>query len=156
MQQWDDVEVQTIRQAYIDICQGETPWVALGNFTNDFFDGDEPEERMALFVEPLNVELGTTEMLHQWAVFCAASVEYLCGKYDLPIPMWIDELAYAPLVQPWYHVPSMAPLDAQQRIRERLEVETPEAFRRRNIFCGNRVYLNKREEAEKLRRLMLA
>jgi hypothetical protein len=50
----------------------------------------------------------------------------------------------------------MAPQDAQIRIRERLEAETPEAFTRRNIFCGDRVYLNKREEAEKLRRLMSA
>jgi hypothetical protein len=127
MQSWDEFDVQTMRQAFVDICQGETPWVALGNFTNDFFDEDEREARMALFVEPLDVELATTETHHQWAVFCAASVEYLCSKYDLSIPPWIHDPAYAPLSQPWYHVPAMASEEMQGRMRERLDVESQEA-----------------------------
>ncbi|WP_235932684.1 hypothetical protein [Dictyobacter arantiisoli] len=151
---WTD-ELQTMRQAYEDIKNGEEPWVALGNFTNDFFDEDEREARRALFVEPLDIELATTETHHQWAVFCAASIEYLCGKYDLSIPHWIHDPVYAPLAIAWYMVPT--PQAAQiSSVRERLEMETPEAFKRRNIFCGNRIYLNKREEAEKLRRLMSA
>lgn len=94
--------------------------------------------------------------LHQWAVFCAASIEYLCGKYDLSVPTWIADPAYAPLAQPWYHIPAMSPVLRHQIIREHLEAETPDVFKRQNIYCGNRIYLNKREEAEKLRRLMFA
>lgn len=103
------------------------------------------------------VETSTSEEnLHQWAVFCAASIEYLCGKYDLSVPTWIADPAYAPLAQPWYHIPAMSPVLRHQIIREHLEAETPDVFKRQNIYCGNRIYLNKREEAEKLRRLMFA
>ena len=80
---------QTIKKAYQEIREGSDPWVALGDFSHDWY-GNYPEaaQRMALVAEPLEVpgEAEPTE-LRQWAAFCAASVEYLCQE-QLHLPLW--------------------------------------------------------------------
>jgi hypothetical protein len=46
--------MQTMALTYQQICQGERPWVALGNFMNDWFDYAH-DQRMQLVSEPLSL-----------------------------------------------------------------------------------------------------
>ena len=134
-------ELQTIEVSYREICQGEAPWIALGNFMNDFF-GNFPERRQELVNEPVQEPADASPELHRWAVFCAASVEYLCQKYALPCPDWVENTDYT-LSEPWFHSPAAH----KPHVRERIMRETPEPFTRRNVYCGNRVFVNKFELA---------
>jgi hypothetical protein len=145
-------QLLTMKAAFKEICEGETPWVALGNLTNVFFD--EPGCREELFKDPIEEPAGATPEIHKWAVFCAASVEFLCQKYGLACPDWVHDSGYAPLEEPWFHLPAAGL--CKPEVREEVRQETPEPFARRNIFCGDRIYLNKREEAEKLRQKLAA
>jgi len=132
--------------AYQEICQGEEPWVALGNFMNDWF-AYAKERRLELITDPVVMpQLPSTDEL-RWAVFCAASVEWLCERYAVPCPVWVNNPTYY-LPEPWFdsvgaHKPE---------VRQRLIEQTPEPFTRRNIFCGNRMFANKYELVEALRR----
>ncbi len=67
-------QVQTMALTYQAICQGESPWVALGNFMNEWFDY-AIVQRAQLIADPLTLpEEPDTDAL-RWAAFCAASVE---------------------------------------------------------------------------------
>ena len=134
-------KLQTIAEAFRDICDGQDPWVALGDFSHDFF-GNYPDldQRMELVREPIELPEELALGLRQWAAFCAASVEYLCSQAGLPVPGWVDAPLYT-LPEPFY----TSPLAYKPRVRERLEQEAPEAFRKRNVFCSGRVYANKYE-----------
>ena len=133
--------LQTIEISYREICEGEDPWIPLGNFMNDFF-GNYPDRREELVKEPIQEPVDLTSYSHRWAVFCVATIDYLCQKYNIPCPDWVNNSAYR-LSEPWYY--SLAAHKPQ--VRERLERETPEPFTRRNICCGNRVFANKYERA---------
>ncbi|HEX4206429.1 MAG TPA: hypothetical protein VHZ51_19970 [Ktedonobacteraceae bacterium] len=134
------LELQTISLSYKEICEGEDPWIPLGNFMNDFF-GNFPDQRAELVKDAIQMPQAPTIELQRWAVFCAASVEYLCQKYDVPCPAWANNSIYT-LAEPWYYS-----LGAHKpRVRERLTRETPEPFIRRNIYCGNRIFANKYEQ----------
>jgi hypothetical protein len=137
--------LQTIEISYREICEGEDPWIPLGNFMNDFF-GNYPDRREELVKDSIQEPVDSTPDMHRWAVFLAATVEYLCQRYDIPCPAWVHSSAYQ-LSEPWYYsIGAHKP-----HVRERLERETPEPFTRRNIFCGNRMFVNKYElAAEKL------
>jgi hypothetical protein len=69
----------TMARAYQDICAGEDPWTALGNFTNAWYDYAKAM-RAALVCEPLAKPETETEHSRHWAAFCAASVEFLCDR----------------------------------------------------------------------------
>ena len=133
--------LQTISISYREILTDEDPWIALGNFMNDFF-GNYPDRRAELVCEPLQVPTYVTPEEHRWAVFCAATVEYLCQKYELVCPVWVHDPAYS-LAEPWYYTMAVN----KPHVRARLERETPEPFTRRNIYCGNRMFVNKYELA---------
>ncbi len=138
-----EVSVQTIHDAFQAICEGIDPWLPLGNFMDDFFGDNYVASREELIREPIHEPEDISPEIHRWAVFCAASVEYLCLRYALPLPAWIHDPRYT-LVEPWYYsIGAHRP-----KVRERLERETPEPFTRRNIFCGDRMFANKYEEAE--------
>jgi hypothetical protein len=148
MSAWTDE--QSMKVAFAAICSGETPWVALGNFSNDFF-GDR-YRREALLHDPIELPKGMTQdhEVYRWAVFCAASVDYLCHKYDLPCPAWVD--LYPPLEHEWFHTRAAhKPL-----VRERYLQTTPKEFVLRNIYCGDRVWKNKKEEAAKMQQHLLS
>lgn len=136
--------LQTMAVAYQEICQGETPWVALGNFMNDWFDYAK-ERRVELVADPVVMPKSPSTIELQWAVFCAASVEWLCERYEVPCPIWVNNPAYY-LPEPWFDCPNAHKLELQQRLIE----QTPEPFTRRNIFCGNRMFANKYELVEAL------
>ncbi len=96
--------------------------------------------RPELVGESIEVPENCSPEQFQWAVFCAASVEYLCKKYDIPCPEWALNPRYS-LEDPWYYA-----LGADlPRVQEKLRQATPEPFTKRNIFCGNRVFNNKYE-----------
>jgi len=141
--------LQTMAKAFSDICQGEDPWVALGNFMNYWFDYAK-EQRQQLVADPLP-EYEPLPELHQWAVFCAASVEWFCHKYGEVCPAWVYDPKYT-LTTPWYD--TLNP--GRESIRERLVRTTPEEFAKRNIYCGNRVYANKWEMAEQFKAFRVA
>ncbi len=140
-------ELQTIQVSFREICEGEDPWLPLGNFMNDFF-GNFPDRREELVKDPIQEPEDATPDQHRWIVFCTASVEYLCQKYAVPCPDWVHSLAYT-LEEPWYYS-----LGADKpHVRERLTRETPEPFTRRNIYCGTRIFANKYERtADRLHR----
>jgi hypothetical protein len=139
-------ELYTMQRTYQDITQGIRPWNALGDFMNYFF-GYTPECREALVQESIQEPINPTTEQHQWAVFCAASVEYLCQRYNVPCPVWVHDVAFLALTEPWFEA-----LGADKpQVQKRLQQETPEPFARRNIFCGNRVFANKYELAAKVR-----
>jgi hypothetical protein len=139
--------LQTMALTYQEICQGEQPWVALGNFMNDWFDYAK-DRRAQLVADPILLpELPSGDAL-RWAAFCTASVEWLCQPYGVPCPSWVRTATYC-LPEPWFDAPQAHKL----QVRERLIQQTPEPFTRRNIYCGNRMFANKYEFAEQYRRL---
>ncbi|GCE30802.1 hypothetical protein KDA_62860 [Dictyobacter alpinus] len=140
------IELQTIAVSYQEICAGAEPWLPLGNFMNDFF-GNFTDRRDELLRDPIQEPAEPTEEQHRWAVFCVASVEYLCEKYDLPVPDWTSDPAYAALPEAWFH----SKMAYKPVVQQRLMRETPEVFVKRNIYCGNRVFANKYELAAELR-----
>jgi hypothetical protein len=89
------------------------------------------------------IELSEEELTPEkwkWAVFCAASVEYLCQKYALPVPAWSLDDRYW-LAEPWYYDLAGDLPEVQEELRE----TTPVEFAGRNVFCGEGVYRNKYE-----------
>lgn len=134
--------IQTMALAYQQICAGEDPWTALGNFTNAWY-GYAKGIRATLVNEPLIRPEKETEYTHRWSAFCAASVEFLCDRYKVPCPDWVSDPYYI-LETPWWytrqaHDPSM---------RAYLLKITPIPFAHRNIFCTNRLFQNKYEMSE--------
>jgi hypothetical protein len=137
-------ELQTMQTTYQLIVQGERPWNALGDFLNYWF-GYATDRRAELVREPIQEPAEVTADLHRWAAFCAASVEYLCGHYSIPCPVWAFQPTYT-LFDPWF-----TGMGADRpRIQARLMQETPAPFARRNIFCGDRVFANKYELAQRV------
>ena len=130
--------VQTIARAYQQICTGEDPWIALGNFRNAWY-GYAKDNRLALVNDPLTEPEHNTEHTRRWGAFCAASVEFLCGCYSVPCPEWVHYPRYI-LTTPWWPEHTY---DLSDRIQ--LMQITPTPFVQRHIFCGNRLYQNKYE-----------
>jgi hypothetical protein len=139
--------LQTMAWTYQEICQGERPWTALGNFMNDWFDYAK-DRRAQLVADPIVLPESPSSEMFRWAVFCAASVEWFCKRYEVPCPNWVYNPAYR-LSEPWFD--ALHP--EKPEVRERLFRQTPEPFTRRNIFCGNRMFANKYEFVEEYRRL---
>ncbi len=133
-----DDPLQTMAAAYEEMRMGEDPWVALGNFMNDWFLYATDQRAQLVAAPPVLTEDATLEE-RRWATFIAASVEYLCEQYAVPCPVWAHDPRFC-LDAPWYHA-----LYVHEDVRARLERTTPEAFKRRQIYCGDRVYLDKRE-----------
>src|ERR1700730_10398004 len=138
--------LQTMAIAYQEICQGETPWVALGNFINAWF-GYATDKRTQLVSDSISLPESLTTHTQRWAAFCAASVEWLCERYNVPCPSWVYNPIFH-LLEPWFDSPGAH----KPEVRARLIQKTPEPFTSRNIFCGDRMFANKYELAEQHRR----
>lgn len=136
---------QTFRRSFEQICAGESPWIPLGKFMHQFF-GEFKAYRKELLQDPLVIPPGVTTEQFQWAVFCAASAEYLCTEYGLDCPEWAHEPEYT-LSEPWYHGIGAA----REHVQANLRMTTPEAFARRNVYCGDRVFNNKYEKDKRRR-----
>jgi hypothetical protein len=142
---WADL--QTMQMTYQEIIEGASEWNALGDFMNYWF-GYEVDRREDLVREPIKEPQDATPELHRWAVFCAASVEYLCQKYTIPCPDWVHHSMYT-LPEPWFRgIGAHKP-----HVQERLKQEAPEPFARRNIYCSATIFANKYETATKVLQL---
>lgn len=136
-------QLQTMSCAFQDICQGEQPWVALGNFMNYWF-AYAKDRREALVADPLPAYDESSEEQQKWALFCAAGVEWLCHKYQVPCPVWVNDSRYdVCLPTPWF-------FRETEYAKAELLQTTTEVFSRRNIFCGDDVFANKWEFIEQL------
>ncbi len=134
--------LHTMSATYQEICQEEEPWIALGNFLNDWFDY-AMDQRDELVAAPLSMPQEPNQYQWRWAAFCAASVDYLCARFSVPCPTWVSLPIYT-LPEPWFD----APMAHKPEVRTYLLHHTPEPFTRRNIYCGDRVFANKYELAE--------
>ena len=131
--------LRTMSRAFQNICAGEGPWIALGNFLNYWFV-DAKDHRYDLVSEPLP-EAPSDEYYQRWAAYCAASVEHLCTKYHEHCPQWVHDPKYVS-PDPWYYHP-------EERLRDELIASSPCEFTKRNIYSGDRMFNNKWELAEK-------
>jgi len=145
-----DNQLQTMAVAYAQICQGERPWTALGNFMNDWF-GCAKDQRESLVADPLPEPEPGTQETRRWAAFIAASVEWLCQTAGITCPEWVQDPGYMLPETWWYSAGANKP-----EVRARLIEGTPEPFSRRHIYCGNRMYHNKYEVEDLLQRLLEA
>ena len=131
-------EQQTLAVAYQQLASGEEGFrVAIGDFMDEFFlystsDG----ERQELLDAPIQVPENPTWEQRGWAAFCAGAVEYLAGQYCLQYPTWALNPIYQ-MPEPWYINP-----DATETMRASFQETAPLAFRKRNVFCSNRVFSN--------------
>lgn len=131
--------IQTMARAYRQICEGEQPWIALGNFRNAWY-GYAKDRRADLVSEPLVAPEQETEHTLRWGAFCAAATEFLCDRYGVPCPQWVNDPRYT-LKTPWWYTEHPYKIS----IRVELMHSTPAPFTRRYIFCGNRLFQNKYE-----------
>src|SRR5579859_395922 len=134
--------LETMRWAYQQTWAGEDPWTGLGSFSHAWY-GYLKDRRAELVREPLEKPENETEYTHRWAAFCAASVEFLCERYNVPCPDWVHDPYYT-LETPWWHTRRAD----DPSICEDLVKITPAPFARRNIFCTNRLFQNKYEMYE--------
>jgi hypothetical protein len=134
---------QTMSMTFCEICEGRAPWIALGNFLNDWF-ANAVNRRADLVAEALP-EASSDAHCQRWAAYCAATVEYLCHKYGAPCPEWVYDARYV-LKDAWY-------CHEEPHRREDLITSTPIEFRKRNIYSGSseQMFGNKWEMAEKYR-----
>ena len=124
----------TITETFENICKGETEWVAIGNFLNDWWYY-AVDSRKKLIETPLAP--APTSGLHRWAAFCAAMVEWLCEQDDIPCPSWVKQKGYV-LPDPWFY-------DDKWTRKAKLLATSPASFKRRNIYGGDRMFLSKRD-----------
>lgn len=133
----DGIRLWTVRVAYNSILAGRDPWYGLSKFSHHWF-GAYRDYRVELVREAIEIPENPTAEQWRWAVWCAASAEFLCCRAGLEVPPWaMDERFH--LVDPWYAD------DVLPEEEEELREETPEAFFRRGIFCEANPYRNKYE-----------
>ncbi len=122
----------TVSETFDSICNDQTPWVAIGNFLNDwwFYSVEHPRELVAKPIAPAP----STET-QRWAAFCAAMVEWLCWQEGLPFPEWTSQECYI-LSDPWFFYEDW-------NSRAWLLATTPAPFKMRNIYGGDRMFLRK-------------
>lgn len=108
-------QLQTMAITYAEICQGEEPWIAPGNFMNDWFDYAR-NWREDLVKEPIVYHLPAAPDLQRWAAFCAASVEWFCQRYAVKCPEWVFCPNYT-LADPWFYYPLAHSQDPERQKR---------------------------------------
>ena len=119
---------QTIAETFDRILHGTGPWVAIGDFLDDWRRSDV-EDRSELAEIPI-ASAPTLEML-RWAAFCASMVEWLCWQDNLPFPEWTGQECYV-LQEPWFIYDGWC-------LRAWQLVMTPAAFKTRSIYGGDRM-----------------
>jgi len=127
---------QTLATAYQQLAAGEGFRIAMGNFINFFFLY-AVDDRQELLDDPIQLPPHPTKEQRDWAAFCAGAAEYLAERYSLVCPAWAHNPAYC-MAEPWYTIPD----NDNRELQESFQETTPEAFRKRKVFCSNRVFTN--------------
>ncbi len=121
----------TASESFERIKRGEYPWVAFGDFLDDWYRS-RSEDRCDLITQPL-AEAATAEE-QRWATLFAGAIEELCQMDSIPMPIWIMESRYY-LAEPWY------PTARKEALRRFMEETTPQTFKQRKVFVGDRALL---------------
>lgn len=129
-----------INSAAAQIYQGEDLWYALGCFEHDWW-GHTAEYRVELITEP--PPPAHTSKERKWAAFCAAVVEELCERTNMPKPSWAQEPQYV-LEKRWF-------FDQDDASRTQAVQENLASFTRHNVFVSPTVLDNKYEFANTYR-----
>ena len=126
----NDYRPQSARETFRRVLAGTAPWVAIGDFLDDWRRSDAPA-RQRMVEQPLDVP-GDVQQL-RWAAFIAAAVDQLAWEARPRIrpPAWAIDTRYV-LPEPWFLLPGW-------RLRMHQLVDTPAAFKRRNIYGGDRI-----------------
>jgi hypothetical protein len=122
-----EYQPQTAADTFRLIAAGTDPWIAIGQFVDDWQRTDR-SRRPALVEVPLAAAEAEQA---RWAALLAASVEWLCARDGHPFPAWTGRPEYR-LPEPWFLYPGW-------RLRAWQLAETPVPFRMRNIFGGERI-----------------
>lgn len=122
-----EYQPQTAAETIRLIKEGQDPWIAFGQFLDDWRRA-EPARRPQLTGDPPD---HVVEEHLRWAALLAAAVEYLCVHDGLPLPAWTNRVEYH-LPEPWFLYPGW-------RLRAWQLMDTPTPFRARNIFGGDRI-----------------
>lgn len=136
------VRLQTFRRTFEQILHGDEPWYPLSEFTHQWF-GRYTDYRAELVREEIQLPENATAEQWRWAVWIAASVEFLCRRAGLTCPTWALDERYQ-LAEPWYYDEVEGP-EEEAELRE----ETPGEFARRRIYCEANPYRNKYEHPRK-------
>lgn len=119
----------SVAESFERFLQGESPWVALGDFLDDW-KRSQPSDRFELVEKPIP-PVTTVEQQH-WAALFAATVEQLCAQEQIPPPSWAISPQYY-LPEPWY-------LGVKtENLRRLHEQTTPEIFKRHNVIGGEQI-----------------
>ena|SRR5215472_4619398 len=118
----------TSAESFQRILDGEDPWNAIGDFLDEW-KREDVKDRAELVQKPIASSVPPANA--QWASFFSAMVEDLCVRDGLPVPMWTENESYI-LEQPWFLYPGW-------RLKVWQLATTPPAFKKRNIFGGDRI-----------------
>ena len=121
---------QTIAETLQRIYNSTTPWVAIGDFLDDW-RRSAIEDRSELVADSPVTADALTKDQQKWLTFCAAMVEWLCWQDNLPFPEWTSKEGSS-LQEPWF-------LYKGWRLRAWQLATTPAPFKVRNIFGGDRM-----------------
>jgi hypothetical protein len=124
---------QTIAETFARIViEPAFPWVAIGDFLDDWRQSAREDrlDLVAMDIPDTDVIQDNLE-LRRWAAFCAAMVEWLCWRDQLPFPPWTNRAEYR-LSEPWFLYPG-------DLLRAWQLATTPAPFKMRNIFGGDQI-----------------
>ena|SRR2546427_79941 len=119
----------TAAESFARIKSGGNPWVAHGDFVDDW-RRSALEDRLELATKAPH-KVSTLEE-RQWAALFAASIEALCIQDGIEPPAWTRASKYT-LPMPWY--PEAKSKDMRRYLRE----TTPKLFTKHNVFAGDDV-----------------
>lgn len=120
----------TVAQAFEQIKTGSDPWITIGDFLDGWHAATGQQQSL---VAASIIVAGEEPALLRWAAFFAAMVEELCLEAGLAVPGWVNQPEYV-LADPWYLYRGKRP-----EWRAWQEATSPEPFKKRNIFGGDRV-----------------
>lgn len=122
----------TIAETFAQICNHQTPWVAIGNFLNDWctipLNIAVISSRLLLFLFPILIcSVGPLFVLQWWnGSVRKQTYEYLHG--------WRRNIIFLSI--PWFYYTDL-------NSRSWLLATTPAPFKMLNIFIGDRAFLHK-------------
>jgi len=109
---------------------GTDGWVALGDLADDWRRATDDERRAMVAAPPDETDVAAET---RWAALIAATVDWLAANAEprMTTPAWAMSRRFV-LDTPWFLLPGTS-------LRMHQLVDTPAAFKVRNIFGGDRI-----------------